>query len=413
MFWFRQIILCVVGALAAIGQTHYSDLDEPPHDYRQRTPQDRFTRLKDDFESGRIALNRGGEKAFVLSVLEALGIPASSQMLVFSTTSLQLSLISPANPRALYFNEDIYLGYVPGGRIEIVSLDPELGGIFYIFDIPKDARPLRIERSERCMNCHAGEDTGHVPGLVIKSVVPGPTGGSLTAYRQTQTGHGIPFEQRFGGWHVTGKHGITNHWGNLTGRFVNGEIVKISNPPGERFKWEKYPVATSDVLPQLLHEHQAGFVNRVVEAGYRARTALHANGEKMTAAQAKQLDEQAEIITRYLLFADEVALPPGGVDGDAAYKQDSLRTRRATADGISLKDFDLRTRLFKHRCSYMIYSPVFSGLPRLMKQRVYRRLDAALSLEQPDKDYSYLPASEKQAIRVILKATLTDLPVGW
>ena len=412
-FWLRTIILVMAGASATLGQSDYHEIDQPPHNYRQRAPQDRFTRLKDDFESGRIVLDRTSERAFVLSVLQALDIPSSSQMLVFSTTSLQLSLISPANPRALYFNEDIYLGYVPGGRIEIVSLDPELGGIFYIFDIPKDMRPLRIERSERCMNCHAGEDTGYVPGLVVKSVVPGPTGGSLTAYRQTLTGHGIPFEQRFGGWHVTGKHGITNHWGNLTGRFVNGEIVSIPNPPGERFKWEKYPVATSDVLPHLLHEHQAGFVNRIVEAGYRARTALHTNGDKLSDAHAKQLDAQAEIITRYLLFADEAPLPSGGVDGDAAYKTDFLRTRRATADGISLKDLDLRTQLFKHRCSYMIYSPVFDGLPSAMKQRVYQRLRAALSLEPPDKDYTYLPASEKQAIRAILKATLTDLPVKW
>ena len=412
-FWLRTIFLGMAGAITTSGQPQFHEIDQPPHNYRQRAPQDGFTRLKDDFESGRIALDRGSEKAFVLSVLQALGIPASSQMLVFSTTSLQLSLISPANPRALYFNEDVHLGYVPGGRIEIVSLDPELGGIFFIFDIPKDARPLRIERSERCMNCHAGEDTGYVPGLVIKSVVPGPSGGSLTAYRQAQTGHGIPFEQRFGGWHVTGRHGITNHWGNLTGRFVAGEITTIPNAPGERFNWAKYPVATSDVLPQLLHEHQAGFVNRVVEASYRARTALHANGEKLSDAQAKELDGQAELITRYLLFADEAPLPPGGVEGDAAYKADFLRTRRATAEGISLKDFDLRTRLFKHRCSYMIYSPVFAGLPNAMKQRMYRRLGEALSAEKPDKEYAYLAAAEKQAIRRILKATLTDLPGGW
>jgi len=412
-FWFREIILCMAGAVAASGQAQYQDIDEPPHHYRQRTPQDRFTRLKDDFESGRIALDRVSEKAFVLSVLEALGIPVTSQMLVFSTTSLQLSLISPANPRALYFNEDVYLGYVPGGRIEIVSLDPELGSIFYIFDIPKDTKPLRIERSERCMNCHASEDTGHVPGLVVKSVVPGPSGGSLTAYRQAQTGHGIPFEQRFGGWHVTGRHGITNHWGNLTGRFVNGDITRIANPPGERFNWAKFPVGTSDILPQLLLEHQAGFVNRVVEASYRARTALHASGGKLSDAQSGELGAQAEIITRYLLFADEAPLPSGGVEGDGAYKTDFLRTRRATADGISLKDFELRTRIFKHRCSYMIYSPVFAGLPAAMKLRVYQRLREALSLEKPRQDYAYLPAPEKQAIRRILKATLADLPGEW
>jgi hypothetical protein len=188
------LLMAVRGS--ALAQPNYDEIDEPPHNYRKRTPQDRFTKLKGDLESGRIGLDQSGEKAFVLSLLKALDIPATSQMLVFSTTSLQLSLISPSNPRALYFSEDIYLGYVPRGRIEIVSLDPELGGIFYIFDIPRDARPLRIERSERCMNCHAGEETHYVPGLLIKSVVPGPSGGSLTAFRLEQMGHGIPFDQR-------------------------------------------------------------------------------------------------------------------------------------------------------------------------------------------------------------------------
>ena len=163
-FWLWTSLLGMAGAVAASEQPQYHEIDAPPHNYRQRAPQDRFTRLKDDFESGRITLDSSSEKVFILSVLEALGIPATSQMLVFSTTSLQLSLISPANPRALYFNEDVYLGYVPGGRIEIVSLDPELGSIFYIFDIPKDVRPLRIERSERCMNCHVGPRPGDQVG---------------------------------------------------------------------------------------------------------------------------------------------------------------------------------------------------------------------------------------------------------
>jgi hypothetical protein len=410
---FRILFLLLAGSSLLPAQSSYQDINEPPHNYRQRTPRDRFTQLKDRFESGQIALDRSSEKAFVLSVLRALDIPVSSQMLVFSTTSLQLSLISPSNPRALYFNEDVYLGYVPGGRIEIVSLDPELGGIFYIFDIPKDTRPLRIERSERCMNCHSGEETGYVPGLVVKSVVPGPTGGSLTEYRMELTGHAVPFEERFGGWHVTGKHGVTNHWGNLTGRFTEGKLVKFPNPPGGRFSFSKYPVASSDILPQLLHEHQVGFVNRGVEASYRARTALHAGHGQITSEAGVELDEQARIITRYLLFADEVPLPSGGVEGDADYKTEFLRTRRATAEGVSLKDFDLRTRLFKHRCSYMIYSPIFSGLPSVMKQRVYERLDEALSLEKLHPDYSYLQAAEKGALRSILKATLTDLPRGW
>jgi hypothetical protein len=406
--WWRMMMIGVVGAGNVLAQPSFPDIDEPPHNYRQRVPQDRFTRLKGALESGEIALDRSSEKAFVLSLLKALGIPASSQMLVFSTTSLQLNLISPSNPRALYFNEDVYLGYVPRGRIEIVSLDPELGGIFYISDIPNEARPFHPERSERCMNCHVSDETRYVPGLVIKSVIPGPGGGSLTAYRLGETGHGVPFDQRFGGWHVTGRHGITNHWGNLTGRLAAGELTTFSNAPGAHFSFEKYPAVTSDILPQLLHEHQAGFVNRVVEASYRARTALHASNGKLSPAQAAELDEQARIVTRYLLFADETPLPHGGVEGDSAYKADFLRTRRTTTAGVSLKDFDLQTRLFKHRCSYMIYSPIFSGLPPAMKERIYRRLNAALSSTGSDKEYDYLPPSEKKAIRRILTATLAD-----
>ena len=402
------MFVVLAGAASASTQPSFQDIDEPPHNYRQRIPQDRFTRLKAALESGEIALDRGNEKAFVVSLLKALDVPVTSQMLVFSTTSLQLSLISPSNPRALYFNEDIYVGYVPRGRIEIVSLDPELGGIYYLCDIPNETRPFRAERSERCMNCHASEDTRYVPGIVIKSVIPGPGGGSLDAYRNGETGHSIPFDQRFGGWHVTGRHGITNHRGNVTGRLSAGNLTTISNVPGARFSFEKYLVATSDILPQLLHEHQAGFVNRVVEASYRARTALHASKGQLTPSQAAELDEQARIVTRYLLFADEVPLPAGGVEGDAAYKADFLRSRRATSDGTSLKDLDLQTRLFKYRCSYMIYSPVFNGLPSVMKERIYRRLTAALTSTNPDKEYDYLPRAEKETIRRILTATLTD-----
>ncbi|MEA3208281.1 MAG: hypothetical protein QOE70_1338 [Chthoniobacter sp.] len=410
-------LLLIASALLSItapgAEPGSRDLEAPPHSYYQRTLRDRFTRIKDDVESGKIALDRHSEKAFVISLLRALGIPATSQMLVFSTTSLQLRLISPASPRALYFTEDLYIGYVPGGRIEVVSLDPELGAIFYIFDIPRGEQPVRVERSTRCMNCHAAEDTGQVPGLVVKSVVPGPTGGSLDSFRREQTGHAIPFDQRFGGWYVTGGSALAQPWANVIGRLFAGNISKQTIPPGTLFDFAHYPVATSDLLPQLLLEHQAGFVNRVVAATYRARTHLHTDQGVLSAEHAAELDEQARIVTRYLLFADEVPLPPGGVEGDAAFKTDFLRDRRSAANGISLKDFDLRTRLLQHRCSYMIYSAVWQGLPPAIKERIYRRLRAALDPARPEAEYAYLPTAEKQSIRAILRATLTDLPGDW
>ena len=405
---FRLLALSAVFSGTVVAEY---DLDDARHDYWHRPLTDRFTKLKAELESGNVRLDGAGEKECLLSLLKALNIPASSQMLIFSTTSLQLSLISPRNPRALYFNEDVYLGFIPGGKIEIVSLDPQAGGVYYIFPIPRNGEAVRIERSTRCMNCHSREDTGYVPGLVVKSVVPGPTGGSLQAFRQGLSGHGIPYAERFGGWYLTGKHGITEHWGNLIGRFQEGKLLKQPIEPGRYFSFDRYPVATSDVLAHLIHEHQVGFANRVIEAAYFTRQTV--DTKALTAEQSKALDTKAKELVRYLLFAEEPALPAGGVEGDAAFKTDFLASRRAIPAGASLKDFDLKTRLFRYRCSYMIYSGVFQGLPDVLKQRVYQALRAALDPQAAGRDFAYLPATEKQAIRTILKGTLPGLPAGW
>jgi len=399
-------------AASACAEPSYKNFDEPPHNYHTAPLKDRFTILKADLESGRIPLDRTSEKAFVISLLKALDIPATSQMLVFSTTSLQLRFITPRNPRAIFFNDGLYLGYIPGAKIEILSMDPELGAIFYMFDIPTGSRPMAIERSEKCVNCHTREDTGFVPGLVIKSVIPGPTGGSLKTFRAGQTGHSIPFAERFGGWYVAGDHGIASEWGNVIGRYSGEAISKSVIKPGQLFDFANYPVATTDILPQLVHEHQAGAANRILQASYRARTAFHLDKGTLTPAHYAELDEQARSLVRYMLFADEVPLPASGIEGDAAFRTDFVAKGRAVR-GASLRDFDLRTRLFKNRCSYMIYSPEFQGVPAKMKQQIYIRLREALSVEKPMKEYAYLPPAEKQAIRAILQGTLTDLPAGW
>jgi hypothetical protein len=233
------LIFFLAATVASAAGASQIAFDQFPHDYWKRPLTDRFSRLKVEIESGRLSLEADGEKAFLLGLLKALDIPISSQMLVFSTTSLQLRLISPANPRALFFNEDVYVGYIPGGRIEVVSIDPDLGGIYYIFDIPRGAQPLRVERSNRCMNCHASDDTGDVPGLVVKSVMPGPHGGSLDAYRQGLTGDGVPFKDRFGGWYVTGYRGAAEHLGNFIGRLSPEGLTKIPIVPGQLFDFAR------------------------------------------------------------------------------------------------------------------------------------------------------------------------------
>ena len=223
---------------------------------------------------------------------------------------------------------------------------------------------------------------------------------------------GPVFQERFGGWYVTGYRGPVEHLGNFTGRLSPEGLTKIPIVPGQLFDYGRYPVATSDILPQLLHEHQAGFVNRAVAAGYTAREVAQKATLDKTAG-AKELDEQARSLTRYILFADEIPLPAGGIDGEPAYKADFFRQNHAGPNGASLREFDLRTRLFRNRCSYMIYSTAFRGLPSEMKQRVYRRMGEALNVAQPDAEYAYLPVDEKQRIASILRKTLPDLPAGW
>ncbi len=402
----RLLVLIFLVLSVAADAPPYSAINEAPHFYLQRALNDPFTRLKAEMENGRVALDQSGQKAFLKSLLSALKVPKESQVLVFSTTSLQLSLISPANPRALYFNEDVYVGFIPGGKIEILSLDPDLGGIFYIFPIPRAGEKIQPERAARCMNCHSAADSRYVPGLVLQSVVPAPSGGSLDAFRKEDTGHQIPFEQRFGGWYVTGQGVMTNHWGNLIGRMHEGEITKQMLEPGQRFDFGKYLVPRSDLLAHLLLEHQAGFVNRVLEATYRTRYLLHVSAGQLNVAQNAELDTQARDLVRYILFADEPPLPEGGVQGDSDLKTAFLSNRRAASSGRSLKDFDLRQRLFANRCSYMIYSPIFSAMPAEMKTRVLRELASAL---RENEGSPHLSAEEKLSIRTILKETLPDV----
>jgi hypothetical protein len=395
------ILLGIVVLSEGIAEPPWADLERPEHDYWNRPLTDDFSRLKEKLEAGELPLNYSSEKAFLVSLLGALKIPVSSQTMVYSTTSLQLRLINIRNPRTLYFNEDLYIGFIPGGRIEVIALNPELGGIFYIFDIPKGKRTVRVERSTRCMNCHANEDTGHVPGLLAKSVIPGSNGGSLRAFRIEQSGHSIPLSDRFGGWHVTGADSLKEHHGNRTGAFVGGKLVTYPVRPGTRFSWQRYPAKTSDILAHLILEHQIGFVNRVLEAGYRTRAYLREDGGSLSTEHETDLSGQADLLTRYVLFADEAKLPEGGFEGDSAFKSDFLKQGRNAEAGISLREFDLSTRIFKYRCSYMIQSSVFRGLPTEMKVRVFRRLQRALGGE--DKNFSYLESAERAAILDLLR----------
>lgn len=65
-------------------------------------------------ESGTVRLEWHAKWGWLPAFQKALGVDPSSQTLVFSKTSLQREHIHPANPRAIFFSDDIYLGYIPG-----------------------------------------------------------------------------------------------------------------------------------------------------------------------------------------------------------------------------------------------------------------------------------------------------------
>ena len=390
----RLVLLML--ALAAPAARAFPDVgafDKPPHDYWERAPRDRFARAMERVALGESALDPSDERRMLASLLRVLDISDSSQLLVYSATSIQSALINPRNPRALYFNEDTSVGFVPGGRFEIASLDPEAGMVFYIFDRLAPGTAPRFVRSDRCMNCHADTPSGRVPGLVIDSVAVTWDGSSQETYRYDETGHHVPLAKRFGGWHLTGGHGLTSTHANLIGDLSPKGLLTEPNPPGKNFDLRRYPRPTSDILPHLVHEHQAGFLNRVVQAVYLAR---------LKTPPAPALDALVDDLAGYLLFQGEAALPAGGIRGDPDFMRDFIA--RAQGPAAELRAFDLTNRIFRHRLSYLVATSVWDAMPAQVSARVGQRVVARLSSPSHETSPEDLTPGEKQAILPLLRA---------
>lgn len=403
------MLLAVAGCgSSAFGQSEaVLDFTAAPHDYWQRQPRDICTALAAKVASGEVALDTSSEKAFARSVLDALDVPVSSQLLVYSATSLQSAKCNPASPRALYFNEHAYVAVVLGGRVEMLGVDPDMGGIFYAFSKAQPGVKPVVERSTQCFNCHAGNGSKRVPGFVIESVAPIASGASYESYRHDEQGHQVPLARRFGGWYVTSTKPFGETKANILARITSRGVEIVRMDPGKMWDTTRHLLPTGDILPQLVHEHQVGFDNRVFQAAYLVRDA----GSSPSPAGAAKLDEKARELVRYILFADEAKLPAAGIAGDAQFVRDFQRNRRAVAGGASLKDFDLRSRMFKYRCTYMLYTPQWKELPAAIKSRVYAGMKHALS--GADREFGYLGADERKTILAILRATLPDLPADW
>ncbi|TDU62449.1 hypothetical protein EI77_04717 [Prosthecobacter fusiformis] len=406
--------LCFLTASAVAVETQVT-FREAPHKYLDHTPQDRFAAVQKQIEKGEVKLDTSSDKAFLASILKALDIPVSSQLLVFSASSLQSEIINPSNPRALYFNEDTYIGYVPGGKVEVIAMDPEMGAMFYIFERLRPGGGVPpMTRSDKCFNCHAGNATRRVPGLIAESLLPMLSGASLETYRRDEQGHQIPLEKRFGGWHLTGKHHLKDNLANLMGRTSSSRgFEKTPVEPGQMSDLNLHLIPTSDILPHLVHEHQLGFENRVFHAAYVMRQLLAEGRGSLPLAAKPEMETLADELARYILFADEAKLPTEGIEGDAEFIREFQRNKKSVKAGASLKDFDLKNRIFKYRCSYMIYTDSWQKLPAMLRERVYFKMAEGLREQNANPAYAHLPPDERRAIRTILKETLPGLPTWW
>jgi len=214
----RSFIACLVAgilwivAIPAFGQL---DIEKPPIDYLRSKPNDAISRLQARLKSGEVTLEREPHFGYLRSVLKTLDVPESSQVLVFSKTSLQIKYISPRSPRSIYFNDDVYIGWVQGGNIEVSAADPRLGANFYLFDQDELVRPRFDRQTFECLQCHGSMLTRGVPGHMVRSVFTAPDGHQVAGAGSFLTDHDSPFSERWGGWYVTGDHGSLRHLGNL------------------------------------------------------------------------------------------------------------------------------------------------------------------------------------------------------
>ena len=278
--------------------------EKPPIQYSKTPTKDPVSELGEQLSSGQIKLSRDAESGYLNDLLKRLNIPVESQTLVFAKNSLQRVHISPDNPRAIYFNDQSYVGFVPGGDlIEIASTDPQLGTTFYVVDQDDTTgSPAITRKTQRCLFCHASSHTGRVPGLMMLSVYTDSSGHRVFPSDSIFPLPDGPLAGRFAGWYVSGRHGKQRHLGNvmITSDDVITSESKLEN--GNRldlsrwFETTKYPAPHSDLIALLVLQHQVTMHNQLTQANYQARRTLYEAGHQVN--ETKPAHPRLETIPR-------------------------------------------------------------------------------------------------------------------
>jgi hypothetical protein len=395
---------------------------------RQVPADNAVSRLIDRLAAGRTSLRSDGDHGYLRSVLRELQVPESSQVMVFSKTSLQRQRIGPKTPRAVYFNDDVYVGFcLRGDVIELSTADPQLGTAFYTLDQHDESAARITRQTDSCLVCHGSSQNHGVPGHLVRSVFADRQGLPLLTAGSYRTDYTSPLRERWGGWYVTGTCGKQVHLGNLIAD--KGRVEAEDNTRGvnvtdlhDRFTADLYPTPHSDIVALMVLEQQAEGHNRITRANLLTRAALD-DAAEMNKALGRPADYRSESTTsrirnageplvKYLLFSGEAKLTDRIV-GTSGFARDFADRGPRDRHGRSLREFDLERRLFKYPLSYLIYSRSFDALPAPVKDYVLARLWDVLSGTDTSADFAHLSAADRRAIIEILCDTKSDLPDYW
>jgi hypothetical protein len=408
---------------------HADEFDGPPINYAKQAANNPVSRLQDRLGAGQTSLEHEDHFGYLRSLLSELEVPESSQMLVFTKTSLQSRRIWPQKPRSIYFNDDVYVGFCQAGDvIEISVADPELGAVFYTLDQEKVDKPSFRRQTDNCLICHGSSSTQNIPGHLVRSLYPDPQGQPILSAGSFRIDHTSPFKQRWGGWYVTGTHGDMQHLGNM---IIRGRQVPdpIDNSSGLNLKElpssvdpSRYLSPHSDIVALMVLEHQTQGHNLITRANFLSRTALYQEQELNRSLNKPQderwesttsrIKDACEPLVKYLLFHNEAKLTDK-VSGTSGFAEEFQARGPRDAQGRSLRDLDLERRLFRHPCSYLVYSSSFRQLPNEVQSYVWQRLWDILNGRDSSKEFAHLSAQDRQAILQILRETHPELPDYW
>ncbi|XZE35460.1 hypothetical protein SH501x_000953 [Pirellulaceae bacterium SH501] len=411
------VVLTTLLALPSTARAQFvsRDLEKEPILYSKTEANNRITKLIAAIESGSISLEQEGEQGYLRSLLKHLEIPESSQVLVFSKTSLQVQHISPRNPRAIYFNDDTYVGWVPGSSLlEISTDDPKLGAAFYSFRM--GFRLPRIQQQTyQCLGCHATAMTKGVPGHAVRSGVPNYDGDYDVKREAFVTDDASEFSKRWGGWYVTGTHGDMQHMGNsyLQGGMLDTTRYANLTNLDRIFSVQKYLTPHSDIQALMVLEHQTQVHNAFTRADFSVRILESDDATNRDIAQhaqerAVQLHMIAKDVVDRLLFCKEFRLT-APVSGTSGFDRDFLNRGPKNRAGRSLREFDMQTRMFKYPLSYLIYSEAFDSLQESLRTEICNQLRAVLDGTNQSGEYGHLSEELRRSIVEILAETKPEI----